>query len=59
MPRKEAAVLKWLENTPRALVLEALRMAIDEKRKVILKTEKQAVPQPPAPRNSKQGWRNS
>ncbi|MBI3353535.1 MAG: L-seryl-tRNA(Sec) selenium transferase [Nitrospirae bacterium] len=46
---KEAAVLKWLEEHPRALVLQALRTAVDEKRKVILEIEKQAVPQSPAP----------
>jgi L-seryl-tRNA(Ser) seleniumtransferase len=46
---KEDIAIKWLENTPRALVLDALRMAIEEKRKSILEAEKQAVPQSPVP----------
>jgi len=32
---KEDIAIKWLENAPRALVLDALRMAIEEKRKEI------------------------
>ena len=35
---KEDIAIKWLENAPRALVLDALRMAIEEKRKEIIKT---------------------
>lgn len=46
---KEDIAIKWLENAPRALVLDALRVAIEEKRRLILEAEKQAVPQPPAP----------
>ena len=36
---KEDIAVKWLENTPRALVLDALRMAIEEKRKGVLKAD--------------------
>ncbi|MBI5042905.1 MAG: L-seryl-tRNA(Sec) selenium transferase [Nitrospirae bacterium] len=43
---KEAVVLKWLEEHPRALVLEALRMAIEEKRKSVLKIDEAKGLQP-------------
>ncbi len=43
---KEDTVLKWLEKSPRALVLDALRMAIEEKRRFVLKTHEAKDLQP-------------
>ena len=40
---KDKTVLEWLEEKPRSLVLEALRMAIEEKRKVILESKVGAI----------------
>ena len=40
---KVKTVLEWLEEKPRSLVLEALRMAIEEKRKVILESKVGAI----------------
>ncbi len=45
---KDNIVLKWLEEHPRAVVLDALRMAIEEKRKVFLKIDEAKGLQPSA-----------